>query len=142
MGLISRTGKSLIILLHGAPGVGKTATAGEQFSKECVRSDSITNVWIECAAKANGKPLLHIVNSEGTLSCRKSHADILLDDLFLRPDQFEADLRSKFRLAQRWDCVLLLDEADVFLAQRITSDLRRNYLVAGEHDSGVESKRN
>lgn len=30
MGLIRRdTGKGLIILLHGAPGVGKTSTAGE-----------------------------------------------------------------------------------------------------------------
>lgn len=53
----------------------------------------------------------------------------------LRPERFEASIRSKFRLAQLWDCVLLLDEADVFLAQRTTADLHRNYLVAGEYDS-------
>lgn len=88
-------GNGLVILLHGSPGVGKTAAA-------------------ECAAKANGKPLL-LVNG---------------NELVLRPERFEASIRSKFRLAQLWDCVLLLDEADVFLAQRTTADLHRNYLVA------------
>lgn len=37
-----------------------------------------------------------------------------------------------FELAQAWDCVLLLDEADVFLAQRTSSDLERNALVSGK----------
>jgi hypothetical protein len=35
-------------------------------------------------------------------------------------------------MAQAWDCILLLDEADVFLAQRSKTDLDRNALVSGE----------
>lgn len=35
-----------------------------------------------------------------------------------------------FKLAHRWGCVLLLDEADVFLAKRNKSDVKRNGLVS------------
>jgi hypothetical protein len=37
-----------------------------------------------------------------------------------------------FSLANRWDCILLLDEADVFLAERTKEDFKRNGLVAGQ----------
>ena len=36
-------------------------------------------------------------------------------------------------LASKWDCVLLIDEADVFLASRDRGDLVRNALVAGKY---------
>lgn len=42
----------------------------------------------------------------------------------------EAELKEKFHLAELWDCVLLLDEADVFLAQRTRTDIKRNSLVS------------
>lgn len=35
-----------------------------------------------------------------------------------------------FKLAHRWGCVLLLDEADVFLAKRDKQDVKRNGLVS------------
>ncbi len=44
----------------------------------------------------------------------------------------ERKLEMNFRLAQAWGCVLLLDEADVFLAQRTSSDLERNAVVSGK----------
>ena len=88
-------GKGLILLLHGAPGVGKTSTA-------------------ECVAEANGKMLLPITCGDlGTTA-----ADV------------ERELSDKFHLAELWDCVLLLDEADVFLAQRTKYDVSRNSLVS------------
>lgn len=34
-------------------------------------------------------------------------------------------------MAQAWDCVLLLDEADVFLAERSRDNVERNALVSG-----------
>jgi hypothetical protein len=37
-----------------------------------------------------------------------------------------------FSLANRWGCILLLDEADVFLAERRREDFNRNGMVAGE----------
>lgn len=65
----------------------------------------------------------------------------MLGDLGLTPRDVESKLDSAFQLAQAWDCVLLLDEADIFLAARTTTDLERNALVSGQpslshaHDS-------
>lgn len=97
--LIQGKGKGLFILLHGVPGVGKTATA-------------------EAVAQANGKPLFAI-------TC---------GDLGLTPNKVEAALRRIFRLANAWDCVLLLDEVDTFFSQRSKGDatLTKNALVSGK----------
>ncbi|PWY83636.1 hypothetical protein BO70DRAFT_335763 [Aspergillus heteromorphus CBS 117.55] len=93
--LIRGKGSGLVILLHGVPGVGKTATA-------------------EAVAQANKKPLFAI-------TC---------GDLGFKPDTVESNLKEIFRLAHLWDCVLLLDEADIFLTRRDLSDLNRNALVS------------
>lgn len=39
-------------------------------------------------------------------------------------------LEGHFKLAHRWNCVLLLDEADVYLAERHHTDLDRNGIVS------------
>ena len=92
-------GKGLFILLHGVPGVGKTATA-------------------EAVAQASGKPLFAI-------TC---------GDLGLTPNEMETALQRIFRLANTWDCVLLLDEVDTFFSQRSKGDatLTKNVLVSGK----------
>ena len=105
--LVRGKGKGLIILLHGAPGVGKTSTA-------------------ETAADAFGKLLFPI-------TC---------GDLGLTAADVEKELSEKFHLAELWGCVLLLDEADVFLARRTNTDIKRNSLVSVflrvlEHFTGV-----
>jgi hypothetical protein len=96
---IKGKGKGLFILLHGVPGVGKTATA-------------------EAVAQASGKPLFAI-------TC---------GDLGLTPTEVESALRRIFRLANTWDCVLLLDEVDTFFSQRSKGDvtLTKNALVSGK----------
>jgi len=96
---IKGKGKGLFILLHGVPGVGKTATA-------------------EAVAQASGKPLFAI-------TC---------GDLGLTPTEVETALRRIFRLANTWDCVLLLDEVDTFFSQRSKGDvtLTKNALVSGK----------
>ncbi|KAH9897444.1 hypothetical protein F4778DRAFT_235254 [Xylariomycetidae sp. FL2044] len=93
--LIRGKGRGLVILLHGAPGVGKTATA-------------------EAVAVWQKKPLFVITTG----------------DLGFTPQGVESSLSAIFRLAHLWDCILLLDEADVFLSQRETSALQRNALVS------------
>ncbi|KAI1297570.1 hypothetical protein F5Y03DRAFT_278096 [Xylaria venustula] len=93
--LIQNKGRGLVVLLHGVPGVGKTATA-------------------EAVAMEYKKPLF-------VITC---------GDLGLTPHEVEASLSNVFRLAHLWDCVLLLDEADVFLAQRSKLDMKRNALVS------------
>ena len=105
--LVRGKGKGLIILLHGAPGVGKTSTA-------------------ETVADAFGKLLFPI-------TC---------GDLGLTAADVERELSDKFHLAELWGCVLLLDEADVFLARRTNADIKRNSLVSVflrvlEHFTGV-----
>lgn len=93
--MIHGKGRGLVILLHGAPGVGKTATA-------------------EAVALEFQKPLFPI-------TC---------GDLGTTPDAVEKNLRDIFRLAHMWNCILLLDEADVFLTQRDRTDIERNALVS------------
>lgn len=105
--LVRGKGKGLIILLHGAPGVGKTSTA-------------------ETVADAFGKLLFPI-------TC---------GDLGLTAADVERELSQKFHLAELWGCVLLLDEADVFLARRTNTDIKRNssvsvFLRVLEHFTGV-----
>lgn len=54
-----------------------------------------------------------------------------LGDLGSTPKDVESALQTNFALANRWGCILLLDEADVFLAERRREDFNRNGLVAG-----------
>lgn len=44
--------------------------------------------------------------------------------------EVEMNLQNNFRLAHKWGCVLLLDEADVFLAKRTKADLRLNAVTS------------
>lgn len=49
----------------------------------------------------------------------------------MTPTEVESNLQNAFQMAQAWDCVLLLDEADVFLAERSQDNIERNALVSG-----------
>ncbi|KAM0149694.1 hypothetical protein ACHAPG_009242 [Botrytis cinerea] len=95
MDIVRGKGKGLIMLLHGAPGVGKTSTA-------------------ECVADSFQKPLFQI-------TC---------GDLGSEAAEVEAALETTFSLAHRWGCILLIDEADIFLAERTRHDFLRNAFVA------------
>ncbi|KAJ5692483.1 hypothetical protein N7462_001906 [Penicillium macrosclerotiorum] len=82
--------------------------------------------------------LLHGVPGVGKTSTAEAVAQakkkplfpITCGDLGFSPSDVETSLKEIFRLAHLWDCVLLLDEADVFLSQRSTWDLKRNALVS------------
>jgi SpoVK/Ycf46/Vps4 family AAA+-type ATPase len=51
-------------------------------------------------------------------------------DIGTKPEVVEKYLESVFHLGKIWDCVVLLDEAEVFLEQRTLNDLKRNALVS------------
>ena len=53
-------------------------------------------------------------------------------DVGVDPDTVEERLRDIFDYAVTWNAVLLLDEADVFLAERNLENLERNALVSGK----------
>ncbi|KAK8121677.1 hypothetical protein PG984_010347 [Apiospora sp. TS-2023a] len=55
---------------------------------------------------------------------------ITCGDLGTTPDQIQQRLQFHFRLAHRWNCVLLLDEADVYLVERDINDIKRNGIVS------------
>ncbi|PLN81396.1 P-loop containing nucleoside triphosphate hydrolase protein [Aspergillus taichungensis] len=50
-------------------------------------------------------------------------------DIGTHPEEVEQYLESALHLGKIWGCVVLLDEADVFLQERTLSDLKRNALV-------------
>ena len=51
-------------------------------------------------------------------------------DIGTNTDAVEKYLNTVLHLGKTWNCVLLLDEADVFLEERSTNDLKRNSLVS------------
>ncbi|TQN71968.1 hypothetical protein CSHISOI_03558 [Colletotrichum shisoi] len=55
---------------------------------------------------------------------------ITCGDLGSDPVEIQKNLDHHFTLAHRWNCVLLLDEADVYLAERDIRDLSRNGIVS------------
>ncbi|KAK9418412.1 putative ATPase AAA-type core domain-containing protein [Seiridium unicorne] len=56
----------------------------------------------------------------------------LIGNLGTSPKEVEDKLQEAFHLAKLWNCVLLLDEVDVFLAQRSEDDIQRNALVSAK----------
>ncbi|KAI9655727.1 MAG: hypothetical protein M1821_005162 [Bathelium mastoideum] len=69
---------------------------------------------VESFAVASGRPLI-------TLTV----ADIGLED-----DRIENELAKWFSLAEIWNAILLLDEADIFMERRSRADIQRNALVS------------
>lgn len=64
--------------------------------------------------------------------CRKPLLRIDASTLGTTAESVEDALSQVFQLAEKWNAVVLLDEADVFMEQREPSDLERNSLVAGQ----------
>ncbi|KAF5500539.1 Lon protease [Colletotrichum siamense] len=69
----------------------------------------------ECIAEFTRRPLMILTTS----------------DIGTDPEAVENNLTDNFKKAMKWNAVLLIDEADVFMERRTTSDLTRNSLVAG-----------
>lgn len=55
---------------------------------------------------------------------------VSLGELGTDPGELESSLTQILSVASRWNSVLLLDEADIFLEKRSTENLQRNALVA------------
>ncbi|KAH8198581.1 hypothetical protein TruAng_007262 [Truncatella angustata] len=92
-----------------------------QYSDRDQSNDDASGPWAadfiehkECIAESTGRPLLSLT----------------IGDLGTNVPQLESKLYKWFRLGEIWGAVMLLDEADVFLERRATSDLHRNSLVS------------
>ena len=91
--------------------------------------------------RGKGKGLIILLHGEpgvGKSSTAESVAEFTRRPLFQvtcgdigeSADEVERRLENHFQLAHRWGCVLLLDEADVFLEARSKTDLKRNAIVS------------
>ncbi|KAF2473443.1 uncharacterized protein BDR25DRAFT_282983 [Lindgomyces ingoldianus] len=69
----------------------------------------------ECISAYTRRPLL-------SLTC---------SDIGTNPSTIEAKLAYWFKLAKHWGAILLIDEADIYMEQRVARDVGRNNLVAG-----------
>jgi hypothetical protein len=114
--LIVGKGKGLIILLHGLPGVGKTFTAGLFPQKIKMRRADFA-LGIESIADFSRRPLYTIGKSDF------GHA--------LFQDQ-ERMLTAALVRASKWNAIVLLDEADVFMQERSANEMSRNEQVSGK----------
>ncbi len=62
-------------------------------------------------------------------------------DLGIEPAGVESALSNIMEMSAKWNAVLLLDEADVFLEQRSAHDLERNKLVSSKFlQSALDSR--
>ncbi|KAI0860878.1 hypothetical protein F4860DRAFT_503744 [Xylaria cubensis] len=91
--------------------------------------------------KGKGTGLILLLHGEpgvgktSTAECVADHAKrplfpITCGDIGETATEVEKNLHHNFRMAHKWGCVLLLDEADVFLAKRNKTDLRRNAVTS------------
>ncbi|KAL8921843.1 MAG: hypothetical protein Q9172_003805 [Xanthocarpia lactea] len=68
----------------------------------------------ECIAQFTQRPLLSLT----------------ISDIGTDPALAEANLSSHFERAKLWDAIILIDEADIYMERRETTDLTRNSLVS------------
>lgn len=91
--------------------------------------------------RGKGKGLIILLHGEpgvGKSSTAESVAEftnrplfqVTCGDIGEYADEVEMRLENHFQLAHKWGCVLLLDEADVFLEARSKTDLKRNAIVS------------
>jgi hypothetical protein len=70
---------------------------------------------------------------------RRPLYSITCGDLGTEPEHVERNLQEHTTRAHQWGCVLLLDEADVFVTRRDWRDTARNALVSGRPSSYIQS---
>ncbi|KIW62742.1 hypothetical protein PV04_10878 [Phialophora macrospora] len=101
-----------------------------------IASDKGTDIIV---GKGNGLlVLLHgppgtgkTLTAEGVAEfARKPLYRVTCGDIGTTPEGVEQYLQSVLHLGKIWDCVVLLDEADVFLEERGEAELQRNALVS------------
>lgn len=91
--------------------------------------------------RGKGKGLIILLHGEpgvGKSSTAESVAEytrrplfqVTCGDIGEYADEVERRLEDHFQLAHKWGCVMLLDEADVFLEARSKTDLKRNAIVS------------
>ncbi|KAK0671527.1 aaa family atpase protein [Cercophora samala] len=108
--------------------------ATENRHRHLIGMDSVPGKGKGCIILLHGVPG---VGKTSTADCVAAHTKkplypITCGDVGSTPQEVEWNMEHHFKLAHKWGCVLLLDEADVFLAKRGTQkdDVERNGIVS------------
>ncbi|KAK9414655.1 putative AAA+ ATPase domain-containing protein [Seiridium unicorne] len=109
--LVQGKGHGIKFLLYGPPGIGKALTA-----------ETLTETF-------NAPPYTVRVKHLNFLSVFFADEAGARGQIGVEHTRVEKYLKSIFKIASRWKAILLLDEADVFLAER-TTDPHINALVS------------
>ncbi|KAF7337590.1 AAA family ATPase [Mycena sanguinolenta] len=124
--IIKGKGRGLVILLHGSRGMGKTLTA------ECIAEYTGSPLFVLSAVKLGATRLTlptptadDIPELQEIYEVRRARSNMAV-----MPADLARDLKQIFDLAHTWKAILLIDEADVFLAERTLTDVHRNALVS------------
>ncbi|KAK0714402.1 hypothetical protein B0T21DRAFT_340107 [Apiosordaria backusii] len=100
---------------------------------QAIGMDSVPGKGKGCIILLHGVPG---VGKRSTAECVAAHTKkplypiTCVGDIGYHPHELERNMERHFKLAHKWGCVLLLDEADVFLAKRDQRDVHRNGLVS------------
>ncbi|KAI9694334.1 MAG: hypothetical protein M1820_009023 [Bogoriella megaspora] len=111
---------------------GKGIVATDTPASNKLEMDLVRGKGKGCVILLHGEPG---VGKTSTAECvaaytKKPLYPITCGDIGYTPTEVERNLEEHFELAHKWGCVLLLDEADVFLAKRSREDIKRNGLVS------------
>jgi SpoVK/Ycf46/Vps4 family AAA+-type ATPase len=96
--------------------------------KDIIEGKGLGLVFLLAGAPGLGKTLTAEVVAEHN---RKPLYAITSGEIDLDGYGVDQGIRKIFDRAKAWDAHLLLDEADVFLAERVRNDISRNNLVTG-----------
>ncbi|CAN9087175.1 unnamed protein product [Alternaria alternata] len=110
--------------------VARTYTDSDQssrFSADFIHGKGEGQIILLHGPPGTGKTLTAESVAEYT---KRPLLSITAADLGHEPEALERSLLRYFKRASDWDAIVLLDEADVYLEQRTTHDLKRNSIVS------------
>ncbi|KAI1763265.1 hypothetical protein GGR53DRAFT_374745 [Hypoxylon sp. FL1150] len=118
---------------HASGSQGKTHTIESDTTEEPIRQiDLVRGKGLGLIILLHGPPGSGKTSTAETVAAYTGRPLYIITcgDLGLESEKVEKTLALHTRRADKWGCVLLLDEADVFLVKRDWKDMNRNALVA------------
>ena len=133
MDVVANKGGASIFLLQGPAGTGKTLTAGKltslTISALAVRHWQLIDISHHTAFSHHGySPDVFFVEAIAQL-LKKPLYVVTAGDLGITAAEVEKTLGAVLELCQTWDALVLIDEADIFLEARNSTEIQRNALV-------------
>lgn len=102
-------------------------TQNRLLTEDLIVGKKSSNMILTIGQPGTGKTLTAEIYSE---IIQRPLYRINVSELGTSPDSLEKRLKSILALADRWNAILLLDEADIYVSKRETFDIQRNAIVA------------